>query len=81
MPPIIFNVLVDAIVCPLVLVVVPIEAGVEGLGVSIQDLEEFFYFDDGLVMLNQLDRLQMEVEILADLLLNCKFETRTVLPL
>ena len=39
----------------------------EGIGVSIQDLAAYFYANDGLFVLTQLEMLQREFEILKDL--------------
>ena len=41
-PPIIFNVVVDAVIRPWLMVVAPTEAGADGLRETIQELEAFF---------------------------------------
>ena len=47
--PTIFNVVVDAVIRHWVTVVMPIEAGMGGLGLTIIDLVSYFYADNGLV--------------------------------
>ena len=58
---------VEAIIHHWVTVVVKMEVGAEGLGISIQDLAAYFYVDDGLVVSTRLKRLQMVFDVLADL--------------
>ena len=56
---------VDAVIRHWVTVVTPIEAGTGGLGLTIIDLADYLYADDGLVASTQLERLQREFDILA----------------
>ena len=63
-PPTIFNVLVDAVIRHSVIVVVEIEAGAEVLVALVQDLEAYFYTDNGLVALTQSERLKRSFDIL-----------------
>ena len=65
--PTIFNMVVDSVIQHRVTVVAATEAGAEVLGVSIQDIVEYFYADDGLVTSTQLERLHRLFEVLADL--------------
>ena len=67
LPPTLFNIVIDAVIRHWVTVVEPNEDGRERLGVSIQDLAAYFYAYDGLVTLNQLERLQRAFSILTGL--------------
>ena len=66
--PTIFNVVVDSTICYWVLVVAPTEDGTEELGLSIQDLLEYFYANNDLIASTQLERLQRVFDVLAALL-------------
>ena len=46
------------------MVVTPNEAGTGGLGLTIIDLAAYFYVNDGLVALNQPERLQRAFDLL-----------------
>ena len=63
----IFNVVVDAVICHWVMVVMPTEASMGGLGLTIIDLVEYFYSDDVLIALTQMERLQREFDVLTNL--------------
>ena len=63
----IFNVVVDAIIHNWVTVVTETEGGREGIGLSIRYLEAYFYADDGLVALTQLERSMRAFDILSGL--------------
>ena len=67
MSPTIFNVVVDVVIHHWVTVVTPAEVGMGGLGLTIIDLEEYFYADDSLVASNQPESLQRAFEVLVDL--------------
>ena len=65
----IFNVVVDSIIWNLVVVVVEeTEAGADELCVLVQDLAEYFYMDDWLVMSTQTEMLHRSSDVLTDLL-------------
>ena len=57
----------DAVIRHWVKVVAATEEGKEGLGMSIRDLVEYFYADNGLVALTQPERLQMLFDVLTGL--------------
>ena len=65
--PMIFIVVMDAVILHWVKVVAATEAGAEGLGVLIQVLAAYFYADNGIFVLTQPERLQRSFERLADL--------------
>ena len=62
--PMIFNVVVDSVVRHWMTVVMPTEAGVGGLGLTIIDLEAYLYSDDGIVASTQMERLKRVFDIL-----------------
>ena len=66
-PPTIFNVVVDAVIRHCVKAVAMTEAISEGLGETIQELVDFFYADDGIVVSPRLEILQMAFNVLTDL--------------
>ena len=66
--PTLFNVVMDAVICQWVTVVEATEEGMEGLGLLIWDLAEYFYANNGIVASNQPERLQREFEVLTGLL-------------
>ena len=63
--PTIFNLVNDAIIRHWV--TVAMEAGVEGLGMSIQDLVPYLYADDGVIMSTKIYSLQRAFDVLAEL--------------
>ena len=65
--PTLFNVVVDAFIRHWVTVVDPTKEGMEGLGLSIQDLEAYFYANNGLIALTQPERLQRAFKVLTSL--------------
>ena len=65
--PTIFNVVMDAVIRSWVAVVAPSEDGTEKLGVSIKDLEVYFYSNRGLVTSTQTDWLKRAFEVLVRL--------------
>ena len=65
--PKIFNVVVDTVIRHWVKVVAPTEEGIEGIGLLIRDLAAYFYSDNGIITLNQPERLQRVVDILSGL--------------
>ena len=65
--PTLFNVVMDAVICQWVTVVEATEEGMEGLDLSIWDMVESFYADDGLVALTQPERLQRDFNVLTGL--------------
>ena len=65
--PTIFNVVVYAIICYLVMVLAPTDDGTYGLGLLIQYLAAYFYADDGLVALTQSEKVQIVFDVLAGL--------------
>ena len=65
--PTIFNVVLDAIICRWVTVVMPTEAGTGGLGLTIIDMAEYLYANDGLMSSTQPERLQRVFDVLASL--------------
>ena len=52
-----FNVVVDVVICHWVTVMAPTKDGMEGFGLSIQDLGAYFYAANVVVALTQLERL------------------------
>ena len=62
--PTILNVVVDDVICHWVAVVTPTEAGTGGLGLTIIDLVAYFYAKNGLVALNQTERLKRAFDVL-----------------
>ena len=67
LPPMIFNVLVESAISHWVMVVAAMEAGTEGLGDLVKDLAAYFYVDDGLIVLTQLERTKRDFDVLTDL--------------
>ena len=67
LPPPVFGVLVDAVIRHWIMVVVPAEAGTEGLRETFQELTLFFYADDGSVASPQTERLHRAFNILTEL--------------
>ena len=65
--PTIFNVVVDTVIYHWVTVVTPTEAGTGGLGLTIIDLVEYFYYDNDLVASTQSWRLHMAFDVLTGL--------------
>ena len=65
--PTLFNVFVDAIICLWVRVVAAIEAGMEGLGLSIRDLTDYSYSDDEIFASTQPERMQRLFRVLVGL--------------
>ena len=65
--PMIFNVVMDAVIHHWVTVVTPSEAGKGGLGLAIIDLTEYFYANDGLLELTQPERLQRMFDVITGL--------------
>ena len=61
------NVVVDAVIHHWVTVVTPSEEDTGGLGLTIIDLEAYFYADDGLVASTQSERLQRVFDVLTGL--------------
>ena len=55
---------VDAIIRHWVMVVEVIEAGTEGLGLLIRDLEAYLYADNGIIVSSQLERMHKELDFL-----------------
>ena len=66
--PTIFNVVVDAVIHHWVTVVTPSEAGMGGLGLTIIDLEAYFYAENIIVAPNQPERIQRAFDVLTGLL-------------
>ena len=64
LPPTLFKVFMDVVIHHWVTVVAQTKEEMEGLGLLIQDLEEYFYFENGLVSSIQLERLQRAFDIL-----------------
>ena len=56
-----------AVIRKWVTVVALTEAGVERLSKTVQDMEAYFYADDGPISLPQPERLQMSFELLTEL--------------
>ena len=75
--PTIFNLVVDAIILHWVKVVDAPEADAEGLVVSIQDSEDYFYANGGLATPTQIESMQREFEILAELFDRVNFRMNT----
>ena len=73
----IFNMVVDAVICHWVTVVMPTEAGRGGIGQTIIDLEAYFYADDGIVALNQPERLWRAYDVLTGLFDRVGLKTNT----
>ena len=65
--PTIFNVVMDAIIHHWVRLVMPTEAGMGGLGLTIIDLPKYFYADYDLVTSTQPEKLQRAFDVLASL--------------
>ena len=65
--PTLFNVVVDVFIYHWVTVVVPTADGLEGRDLSVGKLAAYFYVDDGLVALNQPERLQRAFDALTSL--------------
>ena len=65
--PTIFNVLVNAVILYWVALVATNKDGMEGLRLSIQVLEAYFYSKDGFVASTQLESLQREFDVLVGL--------------
>ena len=61
---IMFIVVVDAVICHWVAVVMTIEAGTGGLGLTIIDMAAYFYANGGLVVLTQPERLQRAFDVI-----------------
>ena len=55
--PTILNVAVNTVIRHWVMVVMPTEAGMGGLGLTIIDLASYFYSNNGLVLLTQSERI------------------------
>ena len=75
--PIIFNVVMDAVIHHWVTVVMLEEAGVGGPGMTILDLAAYFYADYGLVESTQLERLQRSFDVLIRILDRVGLQTNT----
>ena len=75
--PTIFDVVVDAVIHHWVTVVMPTESGKGGLGLTIIDLVEYFYADDGLGASTQPDRLQRAFDVLTGLFNRVILRTNT----
>ena len=73
----IFNVVVDAVICYWVTVVAPIKDGMEGLVLLIQDLAAYFYVDKGIVASTQIGRIQRDFDVLASLFDQVGLRTNT----
>ena len=58
---------VYAVIFHWVMVVMPTEEGMGGLGLTIIDLAAYFYADDGLLVSTQPERLQSLFDVLTDL--------------
>ena len=67
LPPMIFNVVVDAVIRHWVTVVMPKDVVTGGLGLTIIDLAEYFYAHDGLMAFTQTDRIHRAFDVLAGL--------------
>ena len=65
MSPTIFNVVIDSVIRYWVAVVAPTKDGTEGLGLLIQDLVVYFYVNNGIIALTQLESLQRAFDVLA----------------
>ena len=65
--PTLFNVFMYSAIIHWVTVVALTKAGMEGLGLSIQDLVAYFYANDGFVALTQPERLHRAFEVLTGL--------------
>ena len=76
--PTVFNVVVDAVILHWVTVVTPSEAGTGGLGLTIIDLEAYFYANNSLVASTQPERLQRAFDVLAGILDRVGLQTNTV---
>ena len=50
-----------------VTVVATMEVGMEGIGISVKDLEAYFYADNGLITSNQPERLKSSFDVTVDL--------------
>ena len=68
LPPTIFNVVVDTVICHWVMLVAGEEAGLGGFGLAVQWLAAFIYTDDGLLALPRPARLQAALDFLTVLL-------------
>ena len=78
LPPTIFNLVVDAVIRHWVTVVTPNEAGTGGLSLTIIDLVDYFYANDGLVPSTQPERLQRAFDVLTGLFDQVELQTNTV---
>ena len=65
--PTIFNVVVDSVIRHWLMVVTLTEAGTGGFGMTTIDLAAYFYADDGLMALTQLERIQRSFDVLTGL--------------
>ena len=77
MSPTLFNVVVDANIHHGVTVMAATEAGTERLGLLIRYLVEYFYTGNGIVALNQMERLQRAFNVLAGLFDRVGLRTNT----
>ena len=64
LPPTVFNMVVDDIICHWVTVMTQTEAGTGGLGLTIIDMAAYFYANGGLVVLTQPERLQRAFDVI-----------------
>ena len=73
----IFNMVVDAVICHWVTVVNLEEEGTGGLGMTIIDMAAYFYAEDGLVAPTQPERLNREFDVLTSLFYRVGLRTNT----
>ena len=75
--PTLFNEVMDSDIRNWVTVVEPTSDGLEGNDLSVSELAAYFYDNDGLVLLNQLKRLQREFDVLNGLFDQVGLRTNT----
>ena len=75
--PKIFNVVMDAVIRHWVTLVTPTEEGTGGLGLTIIDLEAYFYANNGFVASTQPERLQRVFDVRTGLFDRFKLRTNT----
>ena len=67
LPPTIFNMVVDAVICHWATLATPTEAGMGGLGLKTIDLSAYFYANNGLVASTQPESIQRAFNALTSL--------------
>ena len=71
------NVVMDAVVRTFLTVVTPTQAGTGGIGLTIIDLVDNFYANDGLVASTQPEKLHMAFDVLTSLFNRVGLRTNT----